>query len=136
MLVAVPLFGQDVAPRFGFADSFLVGEISDKQFLGDKVVQIPPGCWPDRLGELKDLGVEVLLCGGFNRAFIPLAEDFGIEVLAGFTGDARRLAEAFARGEAIPTFPCPGMALGKRSGRGCDGVGGRGRKRGGNNRLR
>ncbi len=132
MLVAVPLFGQDVAPRFGFADSFLIAEIVDNQVLrADQVVTIADG-WVSRLGQLRDLGIEVLLCGGFNRAFVPLAEELGVSVLAGLVGEARQVLEAFARGEATPTFSCNGMGRRRRAGRGCDSNKGHGRRRGRN----
>ncbi len=136
MLVAVPLFGQDVAPRFGFADSFLIAEIEDRQLVRtDQVATVADG-WANRLGELRDLEVEVLLCGGFNRAFVPLAEDLGISILAGLAGNARQIVEAFARGEAMPNLFCDGMAHRRRKGQGCGPNGGQRRRRGRNSHPR
>ena len=116
MRVAVPLFGQDVAPRFGFANTFLVAEIEDSRVLGTKLVSIETGSWANRLSNLESLGIKVLLCGGFNRAFTPLAEDLGIDIHAGLTGDAHQVVEAFARGEAMPTFTCIGLGRRKSLG--------------------
>lgn len=58
------------------------------------------GCWPDRLTVLKGIGVRTVLCGGFNRRFVPLATSMGIRVISGFGGDARINIEALARGDA------------------------------------
>ncbi len=132
MLVAVPLFEYDVAPRFGFADTFLIAEIAEKQVVREDQVVTVTGGWANRLGKLRDLDVKVLLCGGFNRAFVPLAENLGITVLAGLTGNAHQLVEAFARGEAMPTFSCDGMGKGRRAGQGRGSNRGYGRKRGRN----
>ena len=115
MIVAVPLFGQEVAPRFGFAESFLVAEIENEQVVRADLIATEFRGWVNRLSELRNLGVEVILCGGFNRAFLPLAEDLGIHVMAGLAGDAHRAVEAFSRGDAQPTLP--------NAATGCRGVG-------------
>ena len=135
MLVAVPLFGQDVAPRFGYADSFLVAEIEDERVVRVDNVRLEFAGWPNRLGQLKGLGVDTILCGGFNRCFMPLAEDLGIRVLAGVKGQARELLEAFAQGEAIETFPCTGMGPRRGEGQYCDRNRGHGRRRGRNSKV-
>ena len=108
MLAAVPLFGQDVAPRFGFSKDFLIVEIENEQAVSVTYKRTTTDGWLNRLCELRDLGVAVILCGGYNRAFIPLAEDMGLQVIAGLAGDARQIAEAFARGESMTTFGCGG----------------------------
>jgi len=107
MKIAIPLFGRNVAPRFGVADQFLIvivkeGKIeqSKKMYVADDV------CLIDRLSELEHRGVGVILCGGFNRKFEPLAETFGIQVIAGLVGNATVLAEAFARGENLSQCSC------------------------------
>ncbi len=128
MKVAVPLFGSDVAPRFGFADEFLVAEIADHEVSRIERVPFTTRQWPGRLAELERLGITVLLCGGFNRQFDPLAESLGIEVIAGLAGEAEAAARAWARGEELPVFRC--CRFRRRGGSGpCPG-GGRGRGRG------
>ncbi len=129
MIVAVPLFGQDVAPRFGYADSVLVAEIEDGRVVRVDNVRLGPAGWPSRLGQLRSLGVDTILCGGFNRCFMPLAENLGINVLAGLRGQARQVLEAFARGEAVPTFRCTGTGIGRSGRHGCNRNSGHGRRR-------
>lgn len=57
---------------------------------------------PGRVAELAQLGVRTLLCGGFNRAYLPTAERLGIQVMTGVSGDAEKILAAFLRGEIIP----------------------------------
>ncbi|MCP4600026.1 MAG: hypothetical protein GY847_05720 [Proteobacteria bacterium] len=119
MLVDVPLFGQDVAPRFGFAERFLIAEILFEKLVREDDIELAVKGWVDRLGTLKNLGVDTVLCGGFNRLFLPLAQDLGIEVIAGVVGNARQELEAFARGETTTKFRFrkkgrPGTKNGKR----------------------
>lgn len=124
MKVAVPLFGTVVAPRFGFADEFLVAEVNDRQITRTEHVSISIESWYDRLHELKEHGITVLLCGGFNRRFEPLAESLGIEVIAGLAGEADATVAAWVRGEELPAlFRC---RFRRRDGSG----GGRGRGQG------
>jgi len=101
LLIAVPVLGDDVAPRFGVADSFLIAEIEGRRIVQvDRVEAVLRG-FVSRLGALRDLEVELLLCGGFNRAFLPLAEEFGIRVVTGVAGEAQLAIEGFAINSAL-----------------------------------
>ncbi len=123
MRVAIPLFGSDIAPRFGFADVFLIAVTEESSVIRTELVSIDIGSWAGRLAHLKDLHTEVLLCGGFNRAFVPLAEDLGIAIFAGLFGDAQRTLEAYARGEPIQSEICSGRQNRRRAGRECNALG-------------
>lgn len=107
MKVAVPLLGNDVAPRFGEANQFLIAESHNGRVLSFTTVDIDRlGDWVFRLSELDGFGVKVTLCCGFNRYYWPLAIERGIRVITGATGDARKLVESFVHGEKLPLLPC------------------------------
>jgi hypothetical protein len=89
-----------VAPRFRFADRFLIVDIHEGAFMSEQQA-ILRGDWPDRLLELKQIGVQTVLCSGFDRRFLPLAASMGIHVISGLGGDAHKKAEAFARGDKL-----------------------------------
>ena len=126
MRAAVPMFEENVAPRFGFAERFLVGDIDQHQVVHAEEVRIDFGGWPARLEAIRHLGVDVLLCCGFNRHYLPLCDTLGVRVIAGLTGDGRELLESFAA-DRLPKSPggglCPGWGRGRGRGRGerCDG---------------
>ena len=96
-MLGVPLHGADVAPRFCSADQFMIAELDGDQIRRVRRLSIPEESWSKRLEGLSAAGVRVLLCGGFNRSFLPLAESLGIRVVAGLTGEAKRLVDAFLR---------------------------------------
>ena len=115
MQVAVPLFGYRVAPRFGIADLFLIAVISDGRVTQVRNVMINGDDWHDRLRGLEKSGIDVLLCGGFNRRFEPMAHSLGIEVVAGLAGDALELVHSYARGEELPFLcECPSNNRGRQ----------------------
>jgi predicted Fe-Mo cluster-binding NifX family protein len=116
-MLGVPLHGDDVAPRFCSADRFLIAELDGGRVRRVRQLSIPEEAWSERLGRLSAAGVRVLLCGGFNRSFLPLAESFGIQVIFGLAGEAERLVDAFLRNEIerYRFLPCRG-GPGKRHG--------------------
>ena len=113
-----------MAPRFGFANKFFLAELVDGQVVSVNHREIITNSWASRLGELRNLNVEVIVCGGFNCMFVPLAEALGIRVITGLTGNAREAVESFARDETLPTSFCGGK---RRRGK-CEARGFHGRK--------
>jgi predicted Fe-Mo cluster-binding NifX family protein len=121
MRAAVPMFEENVAPRFGFADRFLIGDIDQHKVVHAEEVCIAQRGWPARLEAIRQLGVETLLCCGFNRHYLPLCDTLGVRVITGLSGDGRELLEKFAR-DCLPRMPggspCPGGGRGRGRGRG------------------
>jgi hypothetical protein len=120
MLVAIATFGAEVSPRFCFARHVLVADLDAAGDEGTLVPLGPPG-YPARLRLLADRGVGLLICGGFQRSFLPVAEGVGIQVVWGIAGPvAAALAGARAgrlpppgagrrcrcRRTGCPRFPC------------------------------
>jgi predicted Fe-Mo cluster-binding NifX family protein len=98
-MLGVPLHGKDVAPRFCSADRFMIAELDGNRPCHLRRVTIPEEGWARRLEQLSAAGVRVLLCGGFNRRYLPLAEGLGIRVIVGLVGEAEQLIDAFLRDE-------------------------------------
>ncbi len=107
-MLGVPLHGADVAPRFCSADQFMIAELDGDQICRVRRLSIPEETWSERLKLLSAAGVRVLLCGGFNRSFLPVAEGLGIRVIAGLAGEAERLIDAFFQDELerFEFLPC------------------------------
>ena len=70
-MLAVPLHGDDVAPRFCSADEFMIAELDGGRVHRICRLTIRDEAWSRRLERLSAAGVKVLLCGGFNRSFLP-----------------------------------------------------------------
>ena len=119
-MLAVPLHGDDVAPRFCSADEFLIADLGGAQAHPVRRLTISEVTWSQCLESLSAAGVRVLLCGGFNRNFLPLAESLGIRVISGLAGEAEQLIDAFLRDEIerYRFLPCRGKRMGRHGGGG------------------
>jgi len=101
MVVAIPIFGAEVAPRFCFAEESLVVRLESGRETERRRIDMRGASGPDRLRRLADLGVGAIVCCGFDRRLLPLARTFGIVVDWGCTGDfeaaiARAAKRAFS----------------------------------------
>lgn len=100
--IGIPLFGTEVSPRFCFAESMLVVDVENGRETRRFVTSLGTPWLPGRVAELALRGVRTLLCGGFNRAYLPTAERLGIQVITGVSGDAEKALAAFLRGQIDP----------------------------------
>jgi len=114
--IALPLHGDDIAPRFCAANRVLIVDVVDGEVAARQVLSLHGDGIPDRVEQLVDLGVVRLLCGGFGRRYLPLAEAHGLQVSWGLWGPAEVRLRAFLAGEELPSIDCPGR--GRRRGRG------------------
>jgi hypothetical protein len=85
---AVALFGDEVSPRFCYAERALVVSFVHGEEVWRQVVMLGEPWIPGRLSRLAALGVRTILCGAFNRAYVPAAEGLGIRVVTGVSGNA------------------------------------------------
>jgi predicted Fe-Mo cluster-binding NifX family protein len=108
--IALALFGDEVSPRFCFAQAVVVVELARGQVVRREVVSLGEPFLSRRIAQLAALGVEALLCGAFNRAYLPAAESLGIRVITGMSGNAEEALARFIRGGGCS----------RRRGKGCD----------------
>ena len=86
MRIAIPTFGNEVSPRFCFAPEVLVVELEGRRELLRTALALGDATCPDRLKLLASRGVSLLVCGGFNSAYLGDAERSGIHVFWGVSG--------------------------------------------------
>jgi hypothetical protein len=101
-MIAVPLFGDDVAPRFCFASELLVAEVAGGAVRSRQRVAVQGLDGPERIRLLNRLGVTLVLASGFNRRVLPMARAHGIEIIWGLTGNAEGILRALCNGELDP----------------------------------
>lgn len=93
MIVAVPVFGEEVAPWFCHAREVLVVKVAPRRRLLARTIDVSRVRWQDRFALLAELGVTVIFTNGFNHACFPVAAARGIHVITGITGDIAALLE-------------------------------------------
>ncbi len=101
MKVAIPIFEGDIAPRFGFTSMFLIAEVIDQQVKSRIIVRVEHQDFFRKLEALQHRDIDTILCGGFNRRYLPAAQDMGLNVLDGLCGDGETVLQAYARGAPL-----------------------------------
>lgn len=109
MKVAIPVFENRISPRFDYAPDFRLYEIE-----GDKITGIRElSCegWDDneRVSQLKELGVDTLICGGIPNYLLGILTNNGIKVIPWIAGDTSEALTLFLQGRLNPGMVvCPG----------------------------
>jgi predicted Fe-Mo cluster-binding NifX family protein len=107
--IAIPLFGNEVSPRFGCCQQFMIADAEQDEIRQTTVVDttsLPPWQLPEFLAERQ---VSRIICGGIHRQFQSRLEDCGIEVTWGVIGPAEDALHAFLGGNLkSDQFVCPG----------------------------
>jgi predicted Fe-Mo cluster-binding NifX family protein len=101
--IAVPLFGDEVSPRFCYAERVLVISFVKGREVWRQVVSLGSPWIPGRMARLSAMGVRTILCGAFNRAYLPAAGRLGMQVITGISGNAEEAVAWFRRGHLTST---------------------------------
>ena len=124
MKIAIPVYNDSVSNVFDFAHRLLLMDIENGREVERCEVELKAESLPQRAGNLKNLGVDVLICGAISQALVNMVTASGIQVLPYVTGRVNDVLEAYLTGQlAKPQFSMPGCWPGARKGFG------RGRRR-------
>jgi predicted Fe-Mo cluster-binding NifX family protein len=99
MKIAIPLFNTRISPRFDCATKFLLAlfgsDLVDKQ-----VVQTGTLSSLEKINKLKELNINILICGGIDRASMQLLNSFeGLMIYSWVTGEAEDALNCFLKGK-------------------------------------
>ena len=132
--IAIPEWQGQVSTVFDFAGKLLLIDIDKQKEISRSEITLPEESMPQRASRLKDLGVDVLICGAISRPLMFMITGSGIEVLPYVTGRIDEVLNAYMTGRlAEQRFSMPGCKMGARKGFRDAGQGqrrGRGRGRG------
>ena len=102
MKVALPRFGESVAPCFEHTATISIFEIEGGR-VGDQTDFLLHSRDPfDRVRLLRDQEVDTLICGGMQHRFQDIIEGRGIRVISWVSGDVDDLLARFLRGDLEP----------------------------------
>ena len=99
MVVAIPLFGSEVAPRFDCAKEIQFFHVEGSRISHIQTVEMKEDNPLHRASLLRDLKVNKLICGGIDDFSMRLLKGLGISVFPWLAGDAQKILEKFLRQE-------------------------------------
>jgi len=113
MKVAVPVFRDEVSPRFGCSSQALLAVVGADSVDCEKFLDLSamtPWQWPEYFA---NQGVEKVICGGMHARFQAEFERRGIEVIWGVVGPAADALDALRAGTLRrDQFVCRGCGRG------------------------
>jgi predicted Fe-Mo cluster-binding NifX family protein len=130
MKIAIPIYNSNVSNVFDFAHRLLLVEIENGKEATRSEVALESQLLPQRVGQLKSLDVDILVCGAISRVLAKMVTASGIQLLPYVTGRVDDVLGAYLAGQLVqPQFAMPGCWPGARKGFGRrGGQGGRGCK--------
>ena len=117
MKIAIPIWNGFVSSVFDFAHRLLLVDIENAKVVNQSEVDLKAESLPQRAGSLKNLGVDVLICGAISRALADMIAASGVQVLPFVTGRVAEVLQAYITGQLVqPQFALPGFWPGARKG--------------------
>ncbi len=117
MKIAVPVWQGTVSNVFDFARRMLLVEIEGGVEVSRSEVDFCAEAAAVRVSSLKQLGVNVLICGAISRSTAQMVRAAGIELLAYVTGDIKDILQGYKDGSlGNRHFALPGCWNGARRG--------------------
>ena len=98
MKLAIPLFGPRVSPRFDHAPRLLLLSLERGRVVSREEIPLNPLTVWQRVEKLKELGVEIVICGGIDESSKCWLIDQKIQVIPFVAGEASRAVIDFLAG--------------------------------------
>ncbi|MBN1124715.1 MAG: NifB/NifX family molybdenum-iron cluster-binding protein [Sedimentisphaerales bacterium] len=119
MKIAIPVYGNTVSNVFDFAHRIMLVDVENGREINRCEVDVGNRSLPQRAGQLKTMGVNVLICGAISQLLSAMVTASGIEVLPYVTGNIENVLDAYLAGQLIrQEFSMPGFRPGLRRGLG------------------
>ena len=99
MKVALPIWNSRVSPVFDTAKRMLIVDFNGDSVVGSEEYQLHDVFPPLRSRELRDIGVDVLICGAISNPLAGMIDDTGIKLLPWVSGEVDEVIDAFRKGE-------------------------------------
>jgi predicted Fe-Mo cluster-binding NifX family protein len=101
-IVAIPIMGASVAPRFESAEYFYVCTLRDAEIQDKRVVSCPGSEGFSRVRFLREQQVECLICSGIKAFYRQMLKSSGVQVIDCITLSVAQALEEFAAGRLEP----------------------------------
>ncbi|MBN1974719.1 MAG: NifB/NifX family molybdenum-iron cluster-binding protein [Sedimentisphaerales bacterium] len=109
MKIALPVWKDNVSSVLDFAETLLLVELGDGLEIRRDEIVFTEQSSLERAAKLRQLGVNVLICGAISRQLAYMLSSFGIEVLPFITGSVEQIIKAYMTGNlSLPQYAMPG----------------------------
>ncbi len=113
--IVIPVWENQVSTTFDFAEKLLVVEAESGCEIGRREVAFGRDSIAGKVAELKEAGIETLLCGAVSRPLANAVSQAGIQVIPFVTGDVDDVLAAYMCGQLDrPRFLQAGCPAGAR----------------------
>ena len=113
MKIAVPAFGEMIAATFDFAGEIVILDCVDSAIVNKQRSVFIEEYLPLRAAKLKELGIEVVICGAISNPAIVILQHHAIRVIAGIAGVIDTVTSEFLNGNStLLLYRLPGFAGG------------------------
>ncbi len=102
MKIAIPRFGESVAPCFEYSATMAIFTVEDGQVIAQTDVPLRSRIPFDRVRLMKAEAVNTVICGGVQALYEDLLRDNGIRVISWVSGDVEDLLERFLEDRLTP----------------------------------
>jgi predicted Fe-Mo cluster-binding NifX family protein len=124
MKIAIPVWNDCVSSAFDFAHRLLLIDVENGSEISRSEISLSQESIPQKAGRLKDLRVDVLICGAISRSLAFLVAASEIEILPYVLGPVDEILKAYLAGQLGQSkfaMPCswPGARKGFRRERRC-----------------
>ncbi len=117
MKVAVPIWQGNVSNVFDFAHKLLIIELKNNMEVNRNEASLGEQSNPERVAQLRQLGINVLICGAISRPLAHMLTSSGIDVFPFVTGPTEQILTAYKMGNlSLPQYELPGYWKGARRG--------------------
>lgn len=102
MKLAIPRFGETVAPCFEYSATITIIEFDRRQEVERTDFTLKTRVAHDRIRLLRDQAVDTLICGGVQQQFEDMIKTHGIQVISGVEGTVEEIVAIFLQGRLKP----------------------------------
>ena len=117
MKIAIPIWQDTISSVFDFANKLLLVEMENSVEKSRNEIVLAEQSGPERAAKLRQLRVNVLICGAISRPLAYMLSSSGIGVLPFVTGSTEQILTAYKTGNlSLPKYTLPGCWKGARRG--------------------
>jgi len=98
MKIAIPIYNDSVSNVFDFATRLLLVDIENGKEANRSEVALESQSLSQRTGQIKNLEIDVLVCGAISRVLANMVTTSGIQVLPYVTGQVDDVLQAYLTG--------------------------------------